>query len=68
MDAVVVTREEALMGAAACLAEARRVRDSLSVEEAARRAHHATGPSIPELEARIRARRARTEASHPRVA
>jgi hypothetical protein len=55
------TREEALTAAARCLAEARRVRDSLSVEEAARRAHRAGGPSIPELEARIRARRTAPE-------
>jgi hypothetical protein len=60
------SREAALAAAARCLAEARRVRDSLSVEEAARRAHHATGPSIRELERRIRSRR--TPASSPRAA
>lgn len=56
------TRDEALTAAAACLAEGRRIRDSLPVEEAARRAHRAGGPSIDELERRIRARRARTQA------
>ncbi|GAB2457807.1 hypothetical protein [Xylanimonas ulmi] len=55
-----VTRDEAITAAAAAFAEGRRIRDSLPVAEAARRAHHATGPSIPELEARIAARRART--------
>lgn len=38
--------------------EARRVRDSLPVDEAARRAWIPTGPPIPELEAMIRAQRA----------
>lgn len=66
MDAVVVTREEALTRAAACVAEARRLRDSLPVAEAARRAHRAGGPSIAELEARIRARR--EQFTLPRVA
>lgn len=63
-----VTRDEALTRAAACLAEARRLRDSLPVEEAARRAHVAGGPSIAELEQRIRARRARTQTEHQRSA
>lgn len=63
-----VIREEALTRAAACIAEGRRLRDSLSVEEAARRAHHAGGPSIAELEQRIRARRARTQATQQRSA
>jgi hypothetical protein len=58
---VIVSRDEALTRAAACIAEGRRVRDSLSVEEAARRAHHAGGPSIPELEAMIRAQRGRED-------
>lgn len=49
--------EEAITRAAACVAEGRRIRDSLSVEEAARRAHQAGGPSIGELEAMIRAQR-----------
>lgn len=52
-----VSRDEALTRAAACIAEGRRLRDSLPVEEAARRAHHAGGPSIEELEAMIRAQR-----------
>jgi hypothetical protein len=51
------TREEAIARAGACIAEGRRQRDSLPVEEAARRAHVAGGPSIAELEARIRAMR-----------
>ncbi|MBE9924461.1 hypothetical protein G8C93_00955 [Cellulosimicrobium cellulans] len=65
MDDVVVPREEALARAAACIAEGRRVRDSLPVDEAARRAHHAGGPSVTELEELIRAQRAH---SLPRVA
>lgn len=65
MDAVVVPREVALTRAAACIAEGRRLRDSLPVEEAARRAHVAGGPSITELEQLIRAQRAHQT---PRVA
>lgn len=65
MDAATVPREEALTRAAACIAEGRRVRDSLPVAEAARRAHHAGGPSITELEELIRAQRSHTL---PRVA
>jgi hypothetical protein len=47
-----------LAAAADCLAEGYRLLDTLPVEEAARRAWTPTGPAIPELEARIRARRA----------
>lgn len=54
---VVIPREEALTRAGAALAEARRVRDSLPVEEAARRALVAGGPPLEELEQRIRAQR-----------
>ena len=54
----VPTREAALERAAAVFAEARRVRDSLPVAEAARRAYTPSGPPIAELEARIRALRA----------
>jgi len=53
-----LSRAEALAGFARCIAEGIRISDSLSVEEAARRAHCAGGPSIAELEERIRARRA----------
>lgn len=53
----VVSYEEAITRAAACVAEGRRIRDSLSVQEAAKRAHQAGGPSIEELEAMIRAQR-----------
>lgn len=65
MDTPKPTREEALARAAACVAEGRRLRDSLPVEEAARRAHVAGGPSIAELEDLIRAQRAH---QLPRVA
>ena len=51
------TREEAIAKAGACIAEGRRVRDSLPVAEAARRAHVAGGPSIEELERLIAAQR-----------
>ena len=54
---VVVSFVEAITRAAACVAEGRRIRDSLSVQEAAKRAHQAGGPSIEELEAMIRAQR-----------
>lgn len=57
------TRAEALAAAAVCFAEARELRDSLPVEEAARIAYTPTGPSIEELERRIRARR--TETTRP---
>lgn len=58
---------EAIRAAAQCFAEAYRLLDTLPVEEAARRAWTPTGPSIPELEARIRGRRA-TQSSAPAVA
>jgi hypothetical protein len=48
---------EAINAAGRIVLEARRVRDSLPVEEAARRAWTPTGPSIEELEAMIRAQR-----------
>lgn len=51
------TYEEAITKAGAAIAEGRRLRDSLPVAEAARRAHRAGGPSIEELERRIQARR-----------
>jgi hypothetical protein len=54
----VTTRQEAIDTAAVCIAEAYRLLDTLPVEEAAKRAWTPTGPSIPELEALIRARRA----------
>ena len=53
----VVPYEEAITRAAACVAEGRRIRDSLSVQDAAKRAHQAGGPTISELEAMIRAQR-----------
>lgn len=52
-----VTREQAITAAAAAIVEGRRQRDSLPVAEAARRAFTPTGPALPELEARIAARR-----------
>ena len=58
------TRSEALAGFARCIAEGIRVRDSLTVEEAARRAYSAGGPSIPELERDIRALRAGRAPAH----
>lgn len=57
-----VSRASAIAAAGAALSEARRVRDSLPVEEAARRAYTPTGPSIPELERMIRAQRGLPEA------
>lgn len=51
------TREEACRAAGAAFAEGLILRDSLPVEEAARIAYTPTGPSIEELEERIRARR-----------
>lgn len=54
------TREEALDAAARAYAEGRRIRDSLPIAEAARRAHRAGGPSIEELERRIAAQRGLT--------
>lgn len=50
---------DAITEAGKIIAEARRIRDSLPVAEAARRAHTPTGPSVVELEDMIRARRAR---------
>jgi hypothetical protein len=58
------SRTEALAGFARCIAEGMRIRDSLSVEEAARRAYCAGGPSISELEHDIRALRAGREPVH----
>jgi hypothetical protein len=52
----VTTREEAIAKAGACIAEGRRVRDSLPVAEAARRAHRAGGPPLADLERRPQAR------------
>ena len=51
------TRAEAVKAAGQCFAEGLILRDSLPVEEAARRAYTPTGPSIPEIEAKIRAQR-----------
>lgn len=48
---------EAITEAGRIIAEARRVRDSLPVDEAARRAWTPTGPTLDELEALIRAQR-----------
>ncbi|WP_419704959.1 hypothetical protein [Promicromonospora sp. NFX87] len=53
------TRAEALAGAARSIVEGLRVSDSLPIEEAARRAMHAGGPSFEELVDLIRARRVR---------
>ena len=55
------TRNQACARAGSLLAEAVARRDALTPEAAARLAHTPTGPSIPELEARIRARRASTD-------
>lgn len=54
------TRAEAITAAADCFARGLRTaygQDGTTVEEAARLAYTPTGPSIPELEARIRALR-----------
>lgn len=56
-----VTRDQAITNAARIFVEACRVRDSLTVEEAARQAYTPTGPSIAELERTIRAQRGLTE-------
>lgn len=53
------TRADALEGAARCIVEGLRVSDSLPIEEAARRAMQAGGPSYEEHLNIIRARRAR---------
>ena len=50
-------QHHAIVAAGTCLAEARALRDSLPVAEAARRAYTPTGPSLAELEHRIAARR-----------
>lgn len=53
------TRDECVRKAGQRLAEAVARRDALTVEEAARQAYSPdSGPSLPELERRIRARRA----------
>ena len=52
-----VPSREAITAAGRIIAEARRVRDSLPVDEAARRAWTPTGPPLAELEALIRAQR-----------
>jgi hypothetical protein len=57
MTARRVTREQAIANAARIFIEACRYADSLPVEEAARQAYTPTGPSIPELERKIRAQR-----------
>lgn len=62
------TRDEAVTAAALCFAEGLRIRDSLPAAEAALRAHRAGGPSVAELERRIRARRARTQGTHQQAA
>lgn len=54
------TRAQAVAAAGAVVAEARRVRDSLPVEEAARQACTSTGPSYDELVQMIRAQRGLT--------
>lgn len=51
------TRDQAIEDVGCMVLEARRVRDSLPVEEAARQAFTPTGPSIAELERMIRAQR-----------
>lgn len=51
--------DTAIREAGQIIAEAAALRDSLSVEEAARQAYTPTGPSIEQLEERIRAQRAR---------
>lgn len=56
------TRDQACARAGQLLAEAVARRDALTPEAAARAAYSPdAGPSIPELEARIRARRASTD-------
>lgn len=51
------TRQQAIATAGAAIAEARALRDSLPVTEAARIAWRSTGPSLAELEHRIAAMR-----------
>ncbi|MGC0143185.1 hypothetical protein [Pseudactinotalea sp. Z1732] len=53
------SREQAIKAAGQAFAEAYQLLDELPVEEAARRAYTPTGPPLAELEARIRARRAK---------
>lgn len=57
------TQAEAVARFTDCIAAGYRRRDSLSVEDAARAAYTPTGPSIPELEALIRAQRTGTPAA-----
>lgn len=52
------TRAQCVQAAGLAFAEGRRLRDTLPVVEAARRAYTPTGPTLGELERRIRARRA----------
>lgn len=54
---------EAMQRACAAFAEGYRRRDSMTVEDAARAAYTPTGPSIAELEAKIRAQRAQAPAA-----
>lgn len=56
------TRDQAIEDVGCMVLEARRVRDSLPVEEAARQAYTPTGPPLAELERRIAARRGLTGA------
>ncbi|QIK83018.1 hypothetical protein [Sanguibacter sp. HDW7] len=52
------TRTAAITAAGTSIAQAYALRDSLPVEEAARIAYTPTGPTLAELEDRIRAQRA----------
>jgi hypothetical protein len=56
-------REECIRAAGMILAEGRRIRDTLPVAEAARRAFTPTGPTVTELEARIASRRTQAVAA-----
>lgn len=51
------TREECIAEAGRCLAQAIYLANTLPVAEAARLAYTPTGPSVEEIERRIRARR-----------
>lgn len=53
-----MTRDECIAEAAVCIAQAVYLADTLPIAEAARLAYTPTGPTIAELEQRIRARRA----------
>jgi guanylate kinase len=62
------TRQEAIAAAGRVVAEDHLAQAARTVEEAARAAYTPTGPSIEELERRIRARRENTQTAQTRRA